>query len=152
MCSDICIGCKVKLVLAHAYFPPYSAFAAPGVTLTYQAFDALQQTLKNRLRDEAEAIYLKDIQSTTLLAEGAPQDLLAELNDVDLIVVGTSGETGLEKAALGSTAETIFRSSKVPVIAVGPNCRCGGARRLKINTVLYATDFSSAAAVAVPCA
>ena len=143
-------GYKAKLILAHAYIPPYSAVAAPGVTLTYQTFDALQQSLKNRLINQTEAICLRDIELSILLAEGAPKDLLAELNDVDLIVVGTSGETGLEKAALGSTAETVFRSSMVPVITVGSNCRCSGAQELRFKRVLYATDFSADAAAALP--
>ncbi|HEU5234123.1 MAG TPA: universal stress protein, partial [Terriglobales bacterium] len=106
-------GYEASLVLAHAYVPPYYAFAAPEANLVYQAFHDLSEDLSARLKAKASATYLQSLRCTTLLREGAPKDLLDELHDADLIVVGTSGATGFEKAALGSTAEAIFRSSKV---------------------------------------
>lgn len=142
-------GYKASLVLAHAYVPPYYAFAAPEANLVYQAFHDLSEDLSGRLKAETSAAYLQGLRCTTLLREGAPKDLLDELHDADLIVVGTSGATGFEKAALGSTAEAIFRSSKVPVLTVGPKCRCGIAA-ISLKTVLYATDFSRGAAMAGP--
>ena len=51
---------------------------------------------------------------------------------------------------MGSTAETIFRSSTVPVLTVGPNCRCHGSEAIVLNTILYATDFSPVADLALP--
>lgn len=86
---------------------------------------------------------------STFLREGTTKELLAALKDVDLVVVGTSGQTGFEKAALGSTAEAIFRSSPVPVLTVGPNCRCT-ATNAAFKTVLYATDFSPGAELSLP--
>ena len=140
---------KASLVLAHAYVPPYYAFAAPEANLVYRAFHDLSEDLSARLKAKASAACLQDLRCTTLLREGTASDLLDELRDADLIVVGTSGATGFEKAALGSTAEAIFRSSKVPVLTVGPNCCCGVAA-IGLNTVLYATDFSNGAAMALP--
>jgi nucleotide-binding universal stress UspA family protein len=75
--------------------------------------------------------------------------LLAALKDIDLVVVGTSGQTGLEKAALGSTAEAIFRSSPVPVLTVGPCCRYDSQETV-LNAILYATDFSPGAKLSLP--
>jgi len=42
----------------------------------------------------------------------------AENNDIDLIVMGTLGKTGLEKFLMGSVAEKVVRGSKVPVMVV----------------------------------
>jgi nucleotide-binding universal stress UspA family protein len=41
-------------------------------------------------------------------------------NDIDLIVVGTHGRTGLGKLLLGSVAEDILRHAPCPVLTVGP--------------------------------
>lgn len=42
----------------------------------------------------------------------------AEDNNMDLIVMGTLGATGLEKFLMGSVAEKVVRHSKVPVMVV----------------------------------
>jgi nucleotide-binding universal stress UspA family protein len=45
--------------------------------------------------------------------------IIAE-NDIDLIVVGTHGRTGLGKLLLGSVAENILRHAACPVLTIGP--------------------------------
>jgi len=42
----------------------------------------------------------------------------AENNDIDLIVMGTLGKTGLDRLLIGSVAEKVVRGSKVPVMVV----------------------------------
>jgi nucleotide-binding universal stress UspA family protein len=143
-------GYRADILLAHAYIPPSCAYSAPEVKLVYQTLDASRKRWADQLLSKTEATYLKDIKCTAVLHEGLPKELLKELGDVDLIVVGTSGATGFEKAALGSTAETIFRSSTLPVLTVGPNCRCHGSEAIVLNTILYATDFSSVSDFALP--
>jgi nucleotide-binding universal stress UspA family protein len=42
----------------------------------------------------------------------------ARTHDIDLIVVGTHGRTGLSRALLGSVAERVIRTAPCPVLAV----------------------------------
>ena len=42
-------------------------------------------------------------------------------NDIDLIVAGTRGRTGVAKLMLGSRAEEIFRRAASPVLTIGPH-------------------------------
>jgi nucleotide-binding universal stress UspA family protein len=44
----------------------------------------------------------------------------AEDKDVDLIVIGTHGRTGVERYLLGSVTEKIVRTADVPVLTVRP--------------------------------
>jgi nucleotide-binding universal stress UspA family protein len=44
----------------------------------------------------------------------------AKDNDVDLIVIGTHGRTGLAHALLGSVAEKVVRKATCPVLTVRP--------------------------------
>ena len=61
---------KASLVLAHAYVPPYYAFAAPEANLVYRAFHDLSEDLSARLKAKASAACLQDLRCTTLLREG----------------------------------------------------------------------------------
>ncbi len=58
-------------------------------------------------------------------------DRIVAENEVDLIVVGTHGRTGLGKLLLGSVAEDILRHAPCPVLTVGPKV----AGRAKLATV-----------------
>lgn len=44
----------------------------------------------------------------------------ARANDVDLIVIGTHGRSGVEHIIFGSTAEKVVRKSPCPVLSVRP--------------------------------
>jgi nucleotide-binding universal stress UspA family protein len=44
----------------------------------------------------------------------------AKANDVDLIVIGTHGRTGIAHALLGSVAEKVVRKASCPVLTVRP--------------------------------
>jgi nucleotide-binding universal stress UspA family protein len=65
-----------------------------------------------------------------------------EEGDIDLIVMGTHGRTGLNKAVFGSSAEEVFRRTSVPVLTVGPAVRNGGHNGGRFKCVLFATDFN----------
>ena len=57
----------------------------------------------------------------TVTLEGNPSHEIIEFadnNDIDLIVLGTLGKTGLDRFLLGSVAEKVTRNSKVPVLVV----------------------------------
>lgn len=78
-------------------------------------------------------------------------------NQVDLIVIGTHGRTGIGKMLLGSVAENILRHASCPVLTVGPNVS-GRAKlpamqthgrdlappELELRQVLFATNFRNA--------
>lgn len=53
--------------------------------------------------------------------EGPPADVILKTvkeENIDLIVMGTSGKHGLDRFLLGSVTEKVVRSAKVPVLAV----------------------------------
>ncbi|MGB8216058.1 MAG: universal stress protein [Candidatus Methanoperedens sp.] len=43
---------------------------------------------------------------------------LAQVQSIDLIVMGTLGRSGIEKFLLGSVADKVIRNSKIPVLTV----------------------------------
>lgn len=61
-----------------------------------------------------------------VLLEGHPANELiryADENDMDIIVMGTLGKTGLDRLLLGSVAGNVVRHSKVPVMVVRKKCK-----------------------------
>ena len=65
---------------------------------------------------EASGVDVKEV-----FLEGHPSSEIidfAENNDIDLIIMGTLGKTGLDRFLLGSVAENVVRNSKVPVLVV----------------------------------
>lgn len=73
--------------------------------------------------------------------------------EIDLVIAGTHGRTGLGRLIMGSVAEEILREAPCPVLTVGPNVIGASVRNLgrfernsnptaaEIRDVLYATDF-----------
>lgn len=77
-------------------------------------------------------------------------DALVREQNVDMIVIGTHGRTGVGRALLGSVAEEIFRKAPCPVLTVGPHISKDTQRRLEMKEILYATDFSPESLEALP--
>lgn len=68
-----------------------------------------------------EAGKAADVEVESLMLEGIPSEEIidfAEKNDIDLIVMGSLGKTGLSKFLLGSVAENVLRHSKTQVLIV----------------------------------
>jgi nucleotide-binding universal stress UspA family protein len=91
--------------------------------------------------------------ATTVLGEGSPIDLIratSEGHRHSLVVLGTHGRGTLERHLIGSTAEEILRTIHSPVLTVGPHVTVPASAVLTFRHILYATDFSPAAAHAAP--
>lgn len=96
---------------------------------SYLSTDISTEGLKTFLRQEGEAAiqYVEDLAMNEGLdikkwiVQGHPAEeimKLAEEQSVDLIVMGTLGRSGIEKFLLGSIADKVIRSSKIPVLTV----------------------------------
>lgn len=105
------------------------------------------QRLSDRLRGFPHQAYIR---------HGKVCDTLSEIireQEIDLLVAGTHGRTGLGKLVMGSVAEEIFRQSACPVLTVGPRvASIPGIRearhdhelspvQIKFRQIFCATDF-----------
>jgi nucleotide-binding universal stress UspA family protein len=117
--TDIAVGLALqsgaRITLVHAHSMPQTG-SAEGVSVPPRqnervSGDALGEALA-RLRRRWP-------KSDALLLCGVPweQILLAiETRGADLVVMGTHGRRGIQRALLGSVAETVLRRSPVPVL------------------------------------
>jgi universal stress protein A len=102
-----------------ALFIPDNVTGVPLVTPPVdQLLDAARQTLERRLQ---EAALPPGIKVRLEAREGSPfYEIIqyAKEIDVDLIVMGTHGHTGLVHVLLGSVAEKVVRKAPCPVLTV----------------------------------
>lgn len=90
---------------------------------------------------------------TSVLMQGEVCEVLSGLvrkHNIDLIVIGTHGHSGIRKLLLGSTAEKIIRLSACPVLTVGPNLPDSKLELAEFHKLLFAVDFSPECEAALP--
>lgn len=61
------------------------------------------------------------LEAESIILKGDPAEKIldfADEHDVDMIIVGSLGKSGIERFALGSVSEKVVRHAKVPVLVV----------------------------------
>jgi nucleotide-binding universal stress UspA family protein len=122
----------------------------PPASWPVLAEEAEKAAKENTRRLEEE---LRDVPHNVVVGQGDIWEVLAAViqeNDIDLIVIGTRGRTGIEKMVLGSVAEEIFRRASCPVMTVGPHASRDAERAVKMGEILYPTDFTAESLAAAP--
>jgi nucleotide-binding universal stress UspA family protein len=91
------------------------------------------------------------ISSKTIELDGFPAQAIrsyARDTKADVIVMGTHGRSGFDRAAIGSTAEEVIRTSNIPVFAL-PQRDVAPIKRGPLTNILVAVDGSPAADAAL---
>ncbi len=76
---------------------------------------------RKKIEDEKCAGNCKNINLTTMIEEGKPEDVILKIADeekVDQIIMGKSSKDRIERFFVGSTTERVVRGAKVPVTVV----------------------------------
>ena len=139
-------GAKIRALHVN---PPAVNPMTPPVT-----WRAEEDAAKIRANEQKEKLRhaMRGMNPEILIEEGdLPSILDATIrsNDIDLIVMGTRGRSGVAKAVLGSAAEEIFRSVTCPVLTVGPSVPVTVEKPGEFSRILLATgtDFKHRAAL-----
>ena len=147
----------VHVMSPAGYVVPFELAGAVTIESMHQAALADAQE-----RMDTIASHVKTIPHQTYVRAGELWDSLSDIikkRDIDLLVLGTHGRTGIEKLVLGSKAEAILRQAQCPVLTVGP--KISGRARLTtvesetapdiaLRQIVYATDFSPESLAAAP--
>jgi nucleotide-binding universal stress UspA family protein len=125
------------------------ALAAP------EAWSAMAQAAEKEIKEHNQHLeeQLKGVEHEVVIGEGNILEVLSNLikqKEIDLIVLGTRGRTGLGKALLGSVAEQILRQAPCPVLTVGPQVKLQPEKTMKMHEILYATDLAADFPAAAP--
>lgn len=97
----------------------------PGTLLTTPSVDINEErkSVELILNRQPDAWQREELQVVRAIREGSPAVEIvryASDNDIDMIVLGTHGHTGLTHVILGSVAENVVRKAKCPVLTIRP--------------------------------
>jgi nucleotide-binding universal stress UspA family protein len=123
---------------------------APAESWPVLAEEAEKAAKENARRLEED---LRDVPHHVIIGQGDIWEILSAIlleNHIDLLVTGTHGRTGIEKALMGSVAEDIFRRAACPVMTVGPHVSVDAESAVKMREILYATDLTPESREAAP--
>jgi nucleotide-binding universal stress UspA family protein len=130
--------------------------------LQHSAYTYMTPDVATSLLDDEEDRAKTEMQRVDAELTGLPRETIIERgsalgpvlskvlkeHDIDLIVLGTHGRTGVQKVLLGSSAEEVFRQARVPVLTIGPAVSNGSHWGGRFRCVLFATDFNAVSTLA----
>jgi len=137
---------SAELLVIHAFA---LVQAAIEVEVGDRRLSQQRKDLTHLLSNDASLLGANSIKAVPMLVEGDPENVIRDIADVhapSLIVLGTHGGGRLEPGMIGSVAEKILRSTRWPALTVGPKVQPLTSRTLPLGRILYATDFTVAAA------
>ncbi|MDR4504509.1 MAG: universal stress protein [Candidatus Scalindua sp.] len=94
------------------------------------------------LTNEIKKLDGSEVKITPKIVKGCPvEDVIENFayhNNIDLIIMGTKGASGIKKVLMGSNAAAVISNSTIPVITVPEH-----SRFKPIKNIIYATDLQS---------
>ena len=115
-----------KLILLHVIdlpgqLKPETVIVPDATGAPINIKDYAVQQAEAHLADLAARVAKDGVTATTFIRLGKPEEEIVKFateNNVDLIAMGTHGRTGLAHMLVGSVAERVVRTSKVPVLTI----------------------------------
>ena len=142
------LGSKLTLLYADEVMIPLGPEFPMGYYI--ENAPAERETEMQRLREQARRFAPGVEVETTVLGDVPSRAIVATADrmDADLIIMGTHGRHGLERAFLGSVAERVLRQTDKPVLTVTP-ALAGRIRERAIRTVVCPVNFTPIAGAAL---
>lgn len=104
----------------HVLYVTNTTYAGTGFAEA-TTVESLRSTGSAVLDEIVEQVAERGVDVVSKQLEGEPHTRIVEYSeeaDIDLIVMGTHGRTGLDRYLLGSVTEKVVRTSEVPVLTV----------------------------------
>jgi nucleotide-binding universal stress UspA family protein len=114
---------RARVVLVHVYDLPIVSFLDASLIVDAKTAARLSDQAQAALDAEVVRLRGPGVEVDGLLRQGDARELIPQLAKTEgagLIVVGSHGRRGVARALLGSVAESLVRSSGVPVLVVRP--------------------------------
>jgi nucleotide-binding universal stress UspA family protein len=135
-----------NLILFHAYDTLVVA-ASETSGIRYYDYAAAARTEKHHLEPMAQQVKDAGLECEVVVRPGLPADQIlafAREREIDRIVMGTHSPGPIGKLLVGSVAEAVLRTAKVPVFIVGPEVVDGSFRNFATRTILCAASLHEA--------
>lgn len=114
-------GSDAKVYVLHTFEIPIVGLPDGVIAATAEVTSRLVNAAQGALDDVVARHGDRRVKMQTLLKQGdAREVILAQAKELgaDLICIGTHGRRGIARALIGSVAESVVRTSPVPVLTV----------------------------------
>lgn len=138
-----------RLYAAHV-ISPYTQCFGPGIALL--RLGLAEQMAVRKMSELLDSQSLGDLPREKIVGLGKTSRVLANMAqdfDIDLLILGTRGRTGIVGKILGAVAEETIRLSPCPVLGVRSQIGRASGNGVDFKHILCATDFSSESIAAV---
>lgn len=115
-------------VVSTAYITAIDGSYSSSIDM-FPYLEAMHEALKKQGQQAVDYVKelgeKKSVNVESVILEGNPSEELiqyAEKENMDIVIMGTVGRTGLDRMILGSVAGNVVRHSKVPVMVVREKC------------------------------
>ncbi len=110
-----------RVVVLHALDSRILSLAPGAIATPSRFWESVRKAAEHQLEKAREEIVSEGVEGDVSLVQLEPTTAIVETAakmPADLIVMGTSGASGIEHVLLGSTAERVIRTAPCPVITV----------------------------------
>ena len=110
-----------RMTLLHAYHFPLEFQQLEGAHIPADFWSSVRAEAESSLERLAEPLRAGGVETEAAVCEGYAATVIideAASRDVDLIVIGTHGLSGLKHLLLGSIAERVVQKAHCPVLTV----------------------------------
>ena len=115
-------GAELTVVFVVQSFEDYSGFFVPHIPINQFEEEMIQSATTKMENFLEENLKTKVPHNSKILQGDIAEELVnyATENDIALIIMGTHGYKGLEKALFGSVAERVVKTAPCPVLTINP--------------------------------
>ena len=110
---------QARLTILHVFHLSSLALGEAPPAVLADTLEAMETTAQQRTQMALDRVQEAELQGESAIVEGIPFQVIidtAESRDIDIIVMGTHGRTGLTHALMGSVAEKVVRLAPCPVL------------------------------------
>jgi nucleotide-binding universal stress UspA family protein len=121
---DMAVDTGARMTLFHVHHIPTAVYPDVILPLSPELVRDLERSVEVVLDRWCDRARAAGVDTDTCTSFGATHEEIcntADALDIDLIVIGTHGRSGLSHALLGSVAEKVVRKAPCPVLTVRPH-------------------------------
>ncbi len=137
--KGIALKTNATIHLANFYSLPIADYSYPDISMPAEILEQIRKSAKEgieRLKINLETEGFK-VESTIEMGMVSDEivDLANKINS-DLIIMGTTGASGIVNKLFGSNAANVMQRTNKPILLVPQDCNCNG-----INDVIYLDEL-----------
>ncbi|HNP19816.1 MAG TPA: universal stress protein [Fulvivirga sp.] len=131
---------NTNLLIAHAYSLPITYGEAGLYSPVVKITDQMEEEIKMQFEKmERQVPELNEVSFQTVSFAGFVTEMVESLcpnNEIDMIVMGTKGASGIDEVLLGTNTNSVVRSINIPTIVIPEN-----AHYKAIRNIALASDY-----------